>query len=486
MRYKHLLVATVFLFPALFCATNLLAVENVEKISLRKAVEQALESNLNLKLQQEDVQVAEGAALSAEGKFDILIEAEAKAQSEELTPVLLDGNEREDTSLWNAEASKTFTTGTAVSLGWNNDRFDSDFKGLLINPSYKSGLTLSLRQPLLRGFGKEVQTSTLRASQKQLTAAAFEVDSQAANLAADVKIAYWNLVFAWQDIEVKQLTLTLARKLLEETEAKINAGKLAQVDIYQPESEVARREEELISAERAIGVADDELKLLLNTEAWLIPFEPTDQPATEPVELDLPIILDNSLKNRPDIKAADLIAEAAKIEEERAKDDIRPDLSLIGGVGITGTDDTYGNSIDNSFNDPDNLWQVGMVFSIPLENSTAKGFYQQAKANYSKARTSTELLRQQIRRTVRTTIRDVQLAIKALEATRKTSLATLKRLEAEQAKFDSGRATTLDVLAAQDAYSQALSQENLTKITYADTLAELDRIQGLVTFSSAN
>ncbi len=129
---------------------------------------------------------------------------------------------------------------------------------------------------------------------------------------------------------------------------------------------------------------------------------------------------------------------------------------------------------------------TGMVFSIPLENSTAKGFYQQAQANYSKARTSTELLRQQIRRTVRTTIRDVQLAIKALEATRKTSLATLKRLEAEQAKFDSGRATTLDVLAAQDAYSQALSQENLTKITYADTLAELDRIQGLVTFSSAN
>jgi outer membrane protein TolC len=115
----------------------------------------------------------------------------------------------------------------------------------------------------------------------------------------------------------------------------------------------------------------------------------------------------------------------------------------------------------------------------------AKGYYQQANARFNRAKTSAELLRQQIRQTVRTTIRDVELAIKALEATRKTSLATRKRLEAEQAKFDSGRSTTLDVLIAQDAYSQALSKENFTNITYANTLAELDRIQGLVTFSSS-
>ena len=86
---------------------------------------------------------------------------------------------------------------------------------------------------------------------------------------------------------------------------------------------------------------------------------------------------------------------------------------------------------------------------------------------------------------MRTTVRDVRLAIKAIDATRKTSLASLKALEAEQAKFDSGRSTTLDVLIAQQSYSQALSQQNLTLITYANILAELDRIQGLVTFSSS-
>jgi outer membrane protein TolC len=122
---------------------------------------------------------------------------------------------------------------------------------------------------------------------------------------------------------------------------------------------------------------------------------------------------------------------------------------------------------------------------MPLQNKIAQGNYRQAKAGYNRAVTNSELLRQQIRRAVRTTVRDVQLAIKALEATQKTSLAMQKSLEAEQAKFDSGRSTTLDVLTAQETYSQALSQQNLTKINYAGTLAELDRIQGLITFSSS-
>lgn len=482
MRY-HIAPVLVALFLQLFLFTQAVSAENSQKLTLEEAIKQALANNLNLKLRQDDVQAAAGATLAAEGKFDVFFEAEALAKSEEQTPLIPNVSDQDDTTVWNAAVSKLFATGTEVSLGYNNSRFDSNLDGILLNPAYNSGLVLGLRQPLLKGFGREVQTATLRGSQKELEATVYQVDSQAANLAAEVKVAYWNFVFAKQNIDVQQLSLTLAIKLADETETKINAGKLAQVEIYQPQSEVARREENLISAERAVGTAEDNLKLLLNSQDWLTEYDPVDQPTTEPIDLDLPKILDNALQNRPDIKAADLASEAAMIEEKRSKDDIRPDLSLIGGVGVAGTDDTYGDSIANSISDPENLWQVGINFSIPLSNATAKGLYQQARANYSRARNNAELLRQQIRRTVRTTIRDVELAIKALEATRKTSLATLKRLEAEQAKFDSGRATTFDVLAAQEAYAQALSQENLTKITYANILAELDRIQGLVTVS---
>jgi outer membrane protein len=71
--------------------------------------------------------------------------------------------------------------------------------------------------------------------------------------------------------------------------------------------------------------------------------------------------------------------------------------------------------------------------------------------------------------------------LKAIEATTKTALANRKRLEAEQVKFEAGRATTLDVLIAQQDFSTALSTENRARVAYAQTLAELDRIQGIIT-----
>ena len=102
-------------------------------------------------------------------------------------------------------------------------------------------------------------------------------------------------------------------------------------------------------------------------------------------------------------------------------------------------------------------------------------------AAHNKSKTSLELLKQEITRTVRVTVRDVELALKAIEATIKTSTATQKRLEAEQIKFEAGRSTTLDVLIAQQDYARALSTENRSKVVYAQSLSELDRIQGTIT-----
>lgn len=462
------------------------ATETNYQLTLREAVEQALANNLNLRLQQENTVIAEGSVKIAESRFDRLLSAEVGVESAESTPLFRGGAEEEDSANVNATLSKRFTTGTEVQLGLSNSRYDSDAEGLLLNPSYGNSVNVGVSQPLLKGWGKDIQTAEISAAESEVSAATFQVDSLAANLAAQVKQGYWELVFAWQDIEVKKLSLTLAQKLLEETEAKINAGKLAEVELYQPQSEVARREEELIAAERAIGVADDELKLLLNSNDWITPFQPVDLPDTTPVTLIPKNILDNALASRPDLEAAKKNIDAAKIREKIAEDDLRPSLNLVGSLGFGGTDEGYSDALESTVDDTDTTWQVGLNLSLPIDNSAAKGTLQQASASYSRARTTMQLLKLEVTKEVRGSVRDVQLAIKAMEATRKTSLATQKRLEAEQAKFDAGRSTTLDVLIAQEAYSQALSQENRTDILYEQSLAELDRIQGKISFPEKN
>ncbi len=481
MRILKFFFISLLLLPA-FPSTVMAGAEpgSGVKLTLTEAVQLALANNIGLQLQKDDVNSAEGAKEAAEGEFDIIAKGEGGAESLEKTPLIPGDSEEERTAQWALGLQKKYTTGTEVSLNWKNSRFASTPATTLIDPVYNSGLSLGVRQPLLQGFGTDRQTATMRATEKNLAAATFLVSAEAANLAAKVKGAYWNLVYAWQDKSVKQLSLKLAVKLLDETEEKIRAGKLASVDIYQPQSEIARREESLISADRTIGLHEDELKLLLNSRDWHMPFIPTDLPPAAQMVPDLKTIEENALLRRPDLKAAELAIDATKIQEEVALDNTRPSLALVGLVGQGGTDNAYGDSMSDAANDPKTQWQAGLAFSMPLQNSGAKGLHRQAGAAHNKAKNSAQLLRLQVQQSVRTTVRDVQLAQKAMEATKKTTLATRKRLEAEQEKFAVGRATTFDVLTAQDAYSQTLSQEKQSEVGYALALAELDRIQGLV------
>ncbi len=453
----------------------------VMALDLAEAVETALRENLGLQLKQQDVAFAEGTTRVAEGVFDPLLSADIGATDSRSQPVTVGAAEDQRTATWNAGVQKRFTTGTEMDLSWNNGNLDTDSKIYLYDPVYNTGVKVGISQPLLKGLGSEVQLADLNSARTELEASSFQVDSAAADLAAAVKNAYWDLVFAHQNLEVLNLALTLAKKLRDDTLTKINAGKLAKIDIYQPESEVALREQDLIAGERAVGVAEDNLKFLMNSSNWLAPLKPVNLPDTTPIKPDIVTVLDKALTNRPDVKAASLQIKAADYQVIKSKNEILPDLNLFGSLGYGGTADSYDSAIDNSFSNSDTQWQVGIRISRPLDNSLAEGQHRQALALRNKNRTSLELLKQEIRRTVRVTLRDIELALKAIEATTKTALATEKRLEAEQAKFDAGRSTTLDVLIAQKDYASALSSENRSKVIYSQSLAELDRIQGMIT-----
>ena len=450
-------------------------------LDLSEAVETALRENLGLKLKQEDVAFAEGTAQAAEGIFDALLSADIGVEESSTTPLTLVNSAEERAAAWNAGVQKRFSTGTEMDLTWDNNSLDTDSEFYLFDSVYNTGLNFGITQPLLQGLGTEVQMADINSARSQLEASSYQVDSDAADLAATVKNAYWQLVFSHQNLDVLQLSLKLAVRLQDDTATKIKAGKLASIDLYQPESEVAQREQDLITGERAVGVAEDNLKLLMNSRNWLAPFKPVDLPETTPIEPDIAMVLENALGNRPDIKAASLQIQASEFQVTKSENKILPALNLIGSLGYGGAADTYGTAIDNSLSDSDTRWQVGLTFSRPFDNSLAEGQHRQALARRNKSRTSLELLKQEIRRTVRVTVRDIELALKAIGATRKTAVATQKRLEAEQIKFDAGRSTTLDVLIAQQDFARALSNENLSKVVYAQTLAELDRIQGIIT-----
>lgn len=137
------------------------------------------------------------------------------------------------------------------------------------------------------------------------------------------------------------------------------------MEIFQPQSEVARREQNLISGERAVGVAEDNLRYLLNNQEWKRPLTPIDRPKVVPSLPVLETIEKNALANRPDIKAADMQTEAARITTVSLQDRTLPSLDLFGSVGLAGSEENYSDSLERLTNDGDTRWQVGISFSTP-------------------------------------------------------------------------------------------------------------------------
>ena len=71
---------------------------------------------------------------------------------------------------------------------------------------------------------------------------------------ANVRNAYWDLVFARNAVDVAQRALQLADKLVEDNKARVEVGTLAPLDIVQAEAEAANRRQTL--ARRRSDAAD--------------------------------------------------------------------------------------------------------------------------------------------------------------------------------------------------------------------------------------
>lgn len=486
---KHLFgncsrVQFLALVPTLLLASLLLGKQGqAGQLTLHQAVETALKNNLNLRLKKEEIEAAGGAVMIEKGAFDTLFKAEASAAKEEMIPLAPNSASEEQKSIWQLGAEKRFTTGTLLGVGWNNNRYRNDLDGLFLNPALHSGFSITVQQPLLKGAGAERQQAGQYAAEKVMQAAEFDSANEAAELAAKVKKAYWQLVFTRENLKAEQLSLRLAEQLLDETREQIEAGRRAEIDIYQPQAEIALRSQELIAAEKAIGEAEDSLKLLMGVQTasdWDENYLPADSPQTDLAPRDINQLIETALRNRADIQAAQRQIEAAEYRLTQTKDTLRPAFDLIGGYSLAGTSDTYSSSITASIENPQQSWNLGLRFTMPLHNDSARGAMQQARARKMQGQTALELLRQQIQLEIRTALRDIRLAAKTLAAAQKTTFASKKQLEAERVRFDAGRATTFDVLLAQQKYAAALSRQALSEAGCAIAIAELERIQGAI------
>ncbi|MEE9181128.1 MAG: TolC family protein [candidate division NC10 bacterium] len=460
-------------------------------LSLQESILLGLKNNLAIAIEGFNPKIRAADVTAAKAVFDPAAFAEVNfASTREKNRSALAGvatSQNEDLD-FNVGLRQDLPTGGSYELRFDNNRNFNNaafFANLGNETAYASELSLTLTQPLLKNFGVDINRTQITVAQNEREISLDRLRETTMDVITDVQAAYWDLVFALENLKVQERSLRLARELAEVNRARVRAGVAAPVEIIQAEAEIAAREAGVTVAEKRVRDAEDRLKIVLNIPKqgeWGGAILPSDPARFSPVTPDLPGAVADALRMRPEYEAAKVDLSNRELTLRFTRNQLLPDLSFRGSVGLNGLDATnpsYGDNLNELDSRDFYSYSAGLVFSIPLGNRAARAEFIKAQFEREQARVSLRSLELDITAEVREAVRRVQADAKLVEDTRATRVLREEQLRIEQKRLEAGVSTTFEVLRFQRDLAVAQSAEVRTVTDYKKAIANLDRVRGV-------
>lgn len=447
------------------------------KLSLADAIRMAAERNLDVRAELYNPAQYEADINRYHGIYDPQLSLQGNyTDSNKSSPSLVGSivSESRELSL-NSSLSRLFFTGGTAALTFNNSHNEGK-SSVSSNDYWQSSLGLSLSQPLLKNFGQENTEVNISVSRLSKFASMERFNNKLLAVVAQVRNEYFKLYNLREQLEVKKVSLELAKKILSDTKGKVAAGVLPAMEILNAEFGVVSREKDLIDAEKAVSDQVDVIRLLLQLDG-VDDISVTDRPRKDfyqPVESDaIRLAL-----ARPDIKEQKRNLEIAELQTRVFGGKTSPDLAFTAGASMNGFGNSYGRGMEKLGNFDSPVWNVGLNFSYPLGNNAAVN-------DYRKSRLKTEQTALQIRSLEETVVNDVKNAIRAIgssykqiEVTERGRSFAEERLRAFIRKNEVGLATTKDVLDVENDLAAAKSNQITAVVNYANAVTRLWLVTG--------
>lgn len=389
--------------------------------------------------------------------------------------------------------------GGSYSIDWNNGRTETNNVFFSFNPSFTSSVGLSYTQPLLRGSSIDNQRRQLLVSQLDRDISDIDLRASITNTLADVRNAYWDLVYASGSVDVQKQALELAEQLVRENRVRAEIGTLASIDIIQAQSEAASRRQTLAEAQQALQTAELALKQLLvnstDDQMWTAELNPVDRPLVSHSPINLANAVQNALDARTDIERTRRQQEINDVTVKNLRNDTLPSLDLVGSVRLQGQGGTqlispflggpsnvvipggYRDAINNLVDADFPAWNVQLQLNYPLGRSAQKAAHARAKLQVQQTQAQLAQIELRIATEVTNAALQVESINKRIEAAQAATEFARQQLDAEETKFDVGQSTNFFVVQAQRDLATALDTELRAILDYQKSLIEFERVQ---------
>jgi len=403
---------------------------------------------------------------------------------------------------YNVGIDQLLQSGTSYSANFEVSRFSSNSVFYVINPSYNGTIRYSVTQHLLRNFGRQINSHAIRIARNNEKISEVQFELQIIDSVAQALQSYWDLVFAFEDVKVKQRSLDLAEKTLHDNRIQVQVGTLAPIDLVQAEAEVATRYEDFITAQYNTAELQDQMKKLISRDtdpgvvlSRLNLIEPLRQPGTEKI-LTLEQSIQFALENRPELKGADYDVQNQAINIQFTKNQMKPILDVTAGYSHTGLGGTrtlrngqggdviqvipggIGDMFSQLFHYTYPGYSAGFNLQIPLKNRAAEADYARALTDHESATTRREAIAQRIAVEVRNAYTQLDMNRARVATARTARELASRRLDAEQTKYDLGTSTVRFVLEEQRNLAQAETNEIQALVNFSKAIVVYDRAIG--------
>ena len=420
--------------------------------------------------------------------------------------------------VFQAEITKRAVTGSQFAVREiidfdHNNNLGNQFRG----GAWDVSLEGELRHPLLRGGGVEfnriagtsgqvgIYNGVLIARMRtDISLADFEMGVR--NLMSNVENAYWDLYFAYRDLDTKVRARDTALETWRRVQALYRTGRRggeaekeaqAREQFLRFESEVQNalvgRALENTQTNNGsspgtfrgvpgVYMAERRLRLIMGlppNEEYLI--RPSDEPPTAPVIYDWSTIATEALVEREELRRQRWEVKRREMELLASKNYMLPNLDFVARYRWRGFGEKLLNSdranlpqFDNAFMDLTSgdfqEWQMGMEFNLPIGFRQGHAAVRNAQLRLAQ---SIAVLREQelqIMHDLSTAASEVDRAYTVLQTEINRVIAAKQQLDALQAAYDSDKAEFFVVLDSQRRFAEAEERYHQARVEYGLSL----------------
>lgn len=456
----------------------------VRPMSLMDCIQEALVHNLDLQIQRYQPQIDVYNLRGAYGGYDPTLNVSG-THNYDVTP---GGFNPYSTNPIPARAtsSDSFKSDIGSTLPWG---LQYDFAGnvsqdrSLDNPDSSSGsIGVTLKQPLLKDFWIDTTRLNIRLAKNTLKSDEQGVREHAINDVTSVANAYYELIYAFENVQVQQEALDLSQTQLDQDQERVQFGSLAPLSVQQDQSQAAQNKASLISAQETLSQDQNALKTLLadtNYISWHgLDIQPTETLTANLEAFDLQDSWNKGMTERPDLIIERLAAANDGIQLKYDLNQLFPSLDVNGSYGYNGSGAQYSDSFGGIRQGNSPSYSYGASLSMPLGNLSARNTYKSQKVTLKQALLTLKQDEQNALVAIDNAVKTAESDYESVNATRQARIYAEAALDAEQKTYAVGKATTFEVLTYQNDLTTARSAEIRALANYEESIAALAQQEG--------